>query len=101
MVFNKTKPKKRGIKMYVNANSTNGYVHQFKLYTGKRSTILEVIENLTYKYRRHNHLLYTDNFYTSPKFIMKLKEDKIFMSGTCRTNKKNLPKPCLFNRLRY
>ncbi|KAF7685323.1 hypothetical protein CDIK_3928 [Cucumispora dikerogammari] len=78
--------------MYVNASSANGYVHQIKLYTEKGSTVLEVIENLTYKYRKHNHLLYTNNFYTFLKIIMKLKADKIFMSGTCKTNKKNLPK---------
>ncbi|KAF7685654.1 hypothetical protein CDIK_3597 [Cucumispora dikerogammari] len=78
--------------MYVNASSANGYVHQIKLYTGKGSTILEVIENLTYKYRRHNHLLYTNHFYTSLKIIISLKADKIFMSKICRTNKKNLPK---------
>ncbi|KAF7692190.1 hypothetical protein CDIK_2469 [Cucumispora dikerogammari] len=78
--------------MNVNASSANGYVHQIKLYTGKGSTVLELIENLTYKYRGHNQLLYTDNFYTSPEIIMKLKADKVFMSGTCRTNKKNLSK---------
>ncbi|KAF7684854.1 hypothetical protein CDIK_4397, partial [Cucumispora dikerogammari] len=81
-----------GIKMYVKASSANGYVHQIKLYTEKGSTVLEVIENLTYKYRGHNHILYTDNFYASQKIIMKLKADKIFMSEICRINKKNLPK---------
>ncbi|KAF7685042.1 PiggyBac transposable element-derived protein 4 [Cucumispora dikerogammari] len=92
LVLNKTKPKKKGIKMYINASSANGYVYQIKLYTGKGSTVLEVIENLTYKYRRHNQLSYTDNFNTSLKIIMNLRSDKIFMSGICRTNKKNLPK---------
>ncbi|KAF7686061.1 hypothetical protein CDIK_3191 [Cucumispora dikerogammari] len=78
--------------MYINVSSANGYVYQIKLYTGKGSTVLEVIENLTYKHRGHYHLLYTDNFYISQEIIIKLKLGKIFMSVTCRIYKKNLSK---------
>ncbi|KAF7701709.1 hypothetical protein CDIK_0587 [Cucumispora dikerogammari] len=89
-----------GIKMYVNASSANRYVHQIKLYTGKGLTVLEVIENLTYKYRGRDHILYTDNFYTSPKILIKLKAALTFMSETCRIKKKNLPKTLIIQSIK-
>ena len=33
-----------------------------------------------------------DNFFTSPYFIYKLKEEQIYVCGTVRQNRKGLPK---------
>jgi hypothetical protein len=42
-VYSPDKPVKYGIKAYMVSDSSNGYVSKFKLYTGKFTTISELV----------------------------------------------------------
>ena len=41
---------------------------------------------------RKNHLLYVDNFYTSPELLLDLLKIGVYCTGTVRTNRKHFPK---------
>ena len=64
------KPIKRGFKVWVRADSTNGYVSQFQVYTGKESSSTEkglgsrVVKDLTATIQHRNHHVYCDNFFS-------------------------------------
>ena len=71
------KPKKWGIKIWVLADSSIGYVSGFDVYTGasERSEdglAYSVVMNLMDPYISLYHRLYIDNFYTSPKLLLDL-----------------------------
>ena len=56
--------------MWVRADSTNGYVSQFQVYTGKESSSTEkglgsrVVKDLTATIQHRNHHVYCDNFFS-------------------------------------
>lgn len=56
-----------GVKVFVNSESTTGYELTFDVYTGSGSG------------STHDHKLFTDNFYTSPFFIMHCYKEKQIM----------------------
>ena len=66
------KPTKWGMKTWVLADARNGYVYNWKLYTGKDTSstsgkglghqvVLELVQDLV----GNEHTIYVDNFYTS------------------------------------
>lgn len=64
------KPTKRGIKVWALADSCNGYIHRFEIYTGKgdgdkAQTGLgaKVVTNLTSHLQGKNYHVYCDNFF--------------------------------------
>ena len=86
------KPIKRGIKVWSLADSNNGYIHRFDVYTGKGSGTEKdaglgesVVLNLTSHLQEKNHHVYCDNFFSSPKLCDELLQRKLYACGTCGT----------------
>ena len=90
------KPKKWGIKLWVLADSSNGYVTDFEVYTGASDGVQHglgytVVMRLMAPYIGLWHRLYVDNFYTSPLLFRDLHKAKILACGTVRSNRRGLP----------
>ena len=64
-VYNKDKPDKYGIKLYILAESLSGYVSNFDVYCGKGKTTKEIVNNLMTEFCNHGYRLYMHNFYNS------------------------------------
>ena len=94
----KDKPTKWGIKVFVLADATNGYVKRLQIYTGKdvsnssiqvglcTKVVLDLVLGLEFSFH-----LYTDNYYTSPLLYNHLYNRGINACGTARTNRKHSP----------
>ncbi|KAF7694653.1 PiggyBac transposable element-derived protein 4 [Cucumispora dikerogammari] len=92
LVYNKSKPNKWGIKLYALCSSETGYCYKVKLYTGKTTAVDKLIEKLTDPKRNGPYKLYLDNFYTTINNVTQCAAGKIFRTGTCRINRRELPK---------
>ena len=92
------KPVKRGIKVWVRADSHNGYFSQFQVYTGKGSNTSpelglggSVVKQLTRPLVGKFHHVFMDNFFTSATLFADLLQDGIYACGTARSNRKGFP----------
>ena len=73
----KDKPTKWGVKLWVLADSANGYTVDFNVYIGKDATKgisenglgYDVVMQLMESFLDQGYHLYLDNFYTSPKLL--------------------------------
>ncbi|XP_058873687.1 piggyBac transposable element-derived protein 4-like [Acipenser ruthenus] len=89
-------PNKFGLKLWVLADSANGYVYKFKLHTGasndtERETY-DVVMSLMDGLLDKGHTLITDNFYTSVPLASALTyQHNTQLVGTLRGNRKYLP----------
>jgi hypothetical protein len=104
-------PSKRhrfGIKLFILCDCKTGIILDFIVYTGK-TTNIDKIEKLgisgsvvsTLLKNRLNlgHILYTDNWYTSPALCSYLHENKTALCGTVKPNRKGMPKlPDILNK---
>ena len=86
-----------GPKVWVGADSSNGYTFKFDFYRGSRfeppgpnglayEVVMKIMRGLLDK-SYHCHL---DNFYTSPKLCKDLFTRKTNTTGTCRANRAQL-----------
>ena len=95
------KPTKFGIKVFVAAEAKTGYVLAFRIYTGKvetseaRGSTHQVVVDLLEPYYGKNHIVFTDNFYTSPILFLELKRNGTYATGTIRQNRRNFPRVLL------
>ena len=90
---------KWGIKVFVLADGSNGYVFRFQIYTGKNSSlsnnevglctnvVLELISGLENMHPK----LFVDNYYTSPTLFIKLYMKGVNACGTARAGRKFFP----------
>ena len=67
------KPIKRGIKVWVLGDSTNGYFSRFQVYTGRQENRevglgAHVVKTLTKDLKNNYHHVYFDNFFTSVQY---------------------------------
>lgn len=92
------KPTKRGFKVWVRADAKTGYIYQFDLYTGKegdsrsgRGLGPRVVKHLTESLKNTNTHVTFDNFFTSVQLMEDLHENKIFATGTVRSDRLQLP----------
>ena len=92
------KPTKYGIKVWVRADSHNGYVHKFEVYVGKphgaaREVGLgkKVVLKLSEKLRGKNNHLYFSNYFNSVELQEKLLGIGLFGCGTVKSILKYLP----------
>ena len=100
------KPTKYGIKVWVRADSNNGYVYEFEVYVGKPHGVArkvglgkKVVLKLTEKLRgKHNHV-YFDNYFNSVELQENLLENGLFGCGTVKSILKFLP-PQMSNKKR-
>lgn len=96
-------PSKRhrfGIKLFVLCDCKTGYVLDYMIYSGKGGEIVTdpdvgfsgaVVKSLVEQYYGKNHILYTDNYYTSPHLAQFLHENDTQLVGTVRENRKDMP----------
>ena len=91
------KPTKRGFKVWMLADSANGYVYNFRIYTGKDQSritslgehvVKDMVRDIEFSYRQ----VYFDNYFTTPGLLEYLYKKGIYAAGTIRANRKNMPK---------
>ena len=92
------KPTKYGIKVWVRADSTNGYVNEFSVYVGKppgvnREVALgqKTVLALTAKLNGHHNHIYFDNYFNSPLLHETFLRRGLYGCGTVKSFLKNLP----------
>ena len=97
--YMKDKPTKRGIKVFVLSDATNGYMYRFQIYAGRSMdravevglcsrVVLELMSGL----ENDGFDLYTDNYYTSTQLFLTLYNKGVNCCGTARVNRKGFPK---------
>ena len=100
------KPTKYGIKVWMAADSQNGYVNNFSVYLGKEANVprvnglgYDVVMKMASPFlKKHRHIFF-DNSFTSTKLMEDLLAQDTYSCGTVRSNRKDLP-PCAKNKLR-
>lgn len=90
------KPVKRGIKVWVLADSKNGYFSKLQVYTGKtdspeKALGARVVKELTTHLHGKNHHVFFDNFFTSKQLLVDLEKDGIYACGTARKDRRGFP----------
>nr|XP_045589346.1 piggyBac transposable element-derived protein 4-like [Procambarus clarkii] len=83
-VYNPNKPDKYGVKLYMLAESTSGYICDFDMYSGIGKTIIETVTGLIRPIVNKGHHLYMDNYYNSVILTEKLRELGVYTCGTIR-----------------
>ena len=86
----------REIKVWVLADSQNGYFHTLQVYTGRegsgeKNLGQKVVNDLTRLLKGKNHHVFSDNFFTSEELLQDLLEDGILACGTDRKDHKGFP----------
>lgn len=94
------KSHKWGLKAWVLADSTNGYVWGWKLYTGREASstehslahrvVMELVDDK--RLEQKGYIIYTDNFYSSPALFKTLADHGFGACGTARRDRKDIPK---------
>jgi len=92
----KNKPTKWGIKLWVLADSLNGYICDFDVYIGRNAQQelspnglgYDVVMKLVVPLRNQGYHLYFDNFYTSVKLVKDLFQVLIPATGTAAENRR-------------
>lgn len=95
----KNKPTKRGIKLWVLAESANGYTYDFDVYIGRRAGAQPSANGLGYDIviqvicplLNQGYHLYFDNFYTFVKLIKDLFVVRVPATGTAAENRNGFP----------
>lgn len=96
-MYIRDKPTKFGFKLWVLADSKNGYTCHFDIYTGRKNTekhqglAFDVVIKLTQTLTNQGYHLYCDNFYTSHHLFRELKGLGILACGTALCNRRNFP----------
>ena len=91
------KPVKRGFKVWVRADSHNGYVCEFECYTGKKGNTTEVglggsvVTRLTRDLVGKSYHIFMDSFFSSVFLYKRLLAENIYCTGTLRSNRRNFP----------
>lgn len=103
LIFKQYLPKKRnrfGIKLFVLCDVTTGIIVDFIVYCGASTQIIDpsnlgvggaVVCTLLKEYFNTNRHLYIDNWYTSPKLLKFLHQNKIYACGTVKKNRAGMP----------
>ena len=87
---------KRGFKVWVRADSHNGYICDVDVYTGKEDSVetalgSKVVKKLSQQLVGGNYHLYFDNYFTSIPLLEDLLEDGLYACGTIRRDRKGVP----------
>lgn len=105
-VYNKNKPTKFGLKVFVASDCDTGYMYDFVPYFGKEQLLVnsnllkttQIVKVLTDSvvFKDPNNPVsglhvYTDRYYTSPELASELLKTKTVITGTVMTNRQRLP----------
>ena len=100
------KPTKYGIKVWMAADSSNGYVVNFSVYLeseGKNRRIhglgYNVVMDMAHPFFNRKHHVFFDNLFSSPVLLDNLLAQHTYACLTVRCTHKDLP-PCANNKLR-
>ena len=91
------KPIKRGIKVWVRADATNGFVCALQVYTGKDGGQPEhglghrVVSDLVHGLHGKNYHIFCDNYFTSVRLAEDLLASNLYLCGTTRSNRTDFP----------
>ena len=92
------KPTKYGIKVWMAADSKNGYVINHDVYLGSEEGVrrihglgYDVVMKMIQPYMNKNHHVYFDNFFSSPVLLEHLELQQTYACSTVRCNRKGLP----------
>ncbi|KAG0435597.1 PiggyBac transposable element-derived protein 4 [Dictyocoela muelleri] len=84
-VYCPIKPDKWGMKFYILAETTTGYIYICNLrIIGEQSTINETVLHLCDNIKAYYRKLYMDNYYNSYMLTQLLLKEKIYTTGTLR-----------------
>ena len=92
------KPIKRGFKVWCRADSTNGYIDNFVVYTGKsddgptRNLGYKIVMGVCDDLLEKGYHVYCDNYFTSIHLAADLLEHGTHLIGTTRPDRRNFPK---------
>ena len=97
-VYSPDKPDKYRFKAYILCDAENGYCLKLKLYTGKPANPLsqkgathELVMSLQRYHYACGHILYCDNYYSSPELFMDLWCLGVGATDTVRPNRHGIP----------
>ena len=91
------KPVKRGIKVWVLADSINGYFSRLEIHSGKLSDRVEtglgsrVVQSLSADFKGKHHFVFFDNYFTGYGLLEDLLENGIYACGTARKDRRGFP----------
>ena len=90
------KPIKRGFKVWVRADSRNGYVCDLDVYTGKEDSVerhlgAKVVKKLCRPLEGGRYHIYFDNFFSTLDLFDDLLQDSLYACGTFRKDRKGIP----------
>ncbi|XP_030640078.1 piggyBac transposable element-derived protein 4-like [Chanos chanos] len=93
------KPTKLGFKLFVLADSSNGYTVDFSVYSGRKKfptgqglsydSVMSLVDR---RYLGSGYHVYTDSFYTSPKLFRDLFACKFGACGAYRESRRDCPR---------
>ena len=91
------KPTKRGFKVWVRADSQNGFVSDLNVYTGKQEAVeanlgATVVKKLSRSLVGGRYHIYFDNYFASVSLLEDLLSDGLYACCTYRKDRKGLPK---------
>ncbi|XP_070562433.1 piggyBac transposable element-derived protein 4-like [Ptychodera flava] len=99
--YEKSKPVKFGIKVWMLADSVTGYNYNFEVYCGENGgdentyptvgLATRVVLQLTKPLAGEGYTVYTDRFYTSPMLLYSLESRQTYGCGTVMANRKGFP----------
>jgi len=87
------KPVKRGIKVWVWADATNGFVCAIQVYMGKEGRQPEhghghrIVSDLVHVLHGKNYHIFWDNFFTSVRLAEDLPRNNLYLCGTTHSNR--------------
>ena len=91
IIFNASKPTRKGIQVFVRTDAKTGYCQQFEFYLGakltkssKKGLYYDVIDRLTRSLHNTNAQVYFDNAYTSVSTLIMLQQNGVLANGTLR-----------------
>ena len=94
--YMKNKPIKWDFKFWFSCGAKSGYLYEFDMYLGKKGNTEfglgeSVVLSLCQRLKDTHCFVFFDNFFTSPALLVKLLEMGIYVTGTVRANRKNMP----------
>ena len=98
------KPVKRGIKVWVLGDSSNGYFCRLSIYTGKKKQTehglgASVVKELTTDFHNTWRYVFFDNFFTSYGLLNDLYRSGLYGCGTARSHCKGFPNVLKKNKI--